>query len=72
MAGKFTKWPENLPNGRKIVHPESSIERISKICPNWDFWFENKPSGNPALSQYNVGSTYVGRNSIKMDVTMKR
>jgi hypothetical protein len=20
----------------------------SKIYPNWDFWFENKPSGNPA------------------------
>jgi hypothetical protein len=22
--------------------------RTSKIYPNWDFWFENKPSGNPA------------------------
>jgi hypothetical protein len=21
--------------------------RPSKIYPNWDFWFENKPSGNP-------------------------
>jgi hypothetical protein len=21
----------------------------SKIYPNWDFWFENKPSGNPGL-----------------------
>jgi hypothetical protein len=20
------------------------------IYPNWDFWFENKPSGNPATS----------------------
>jgi hypothetical protein len=20
----------------------------SKIYPNWDFWFENEPSGNPA------------------------
>jgi hypothetical protein len=20
----------------------------SKIYPTWDFWFENKPSGNPA------------------------
>jgi hypothetical protein len=22
--------------------------RPSKIYPNWDFWFETKPSGNPA------------------------
>jgi hypothetical protein len=22
-------------------------ERPSKIYPNWDFWLENKPSGNP-------------------------
>jgi hypothetical protein len=21
--------------------------RHTKIYPNWDFWFENKPSGNP-------------------------
>jgi hypothetical protein len=25
--------------------------RTSKICPNWDFWFENKPSGNPAVGR---------------------
>jgi hypothetical protein len=24
------------------------IARPSKIYPNWDFWFENIPSGNPA------------------------
>jgi hypothetical protein len=23
--------------------------RPSKIYPNWYFWFENKPSGNPVL-----------------------
>jgi hypothetical protein len=22
-----------------------------KIYPNWDFWFENKPSGNPDEQQ---------------------
>jgi hypothetical protein len=27
----------------------SSIARTSKIYPNWDVWFENIPSGNPAL-----------------------
>jgi hypothetical protein len=29
--------------------PTFSIPSHSKIYPNWDFWFENKPSGNPAL-----------------------
>jgi hypothetical protein len=24
-----------------------SIPRPSKMYPNWDFWSENKPSGNP-------------------------
>jgi hypothetical protein len=23
------------------------VARHSKIYPNWDFWFENIPSGNP-------------------------
>jgi hypothetical protein len=26
-----------------------SLERHSKFDPTWDFWFENKPSGNPAV-----------------------
>jgi hypothetical protein len=26
--------------------PLFSIARHSKIYPNWDFWFENKASGN--------------------------
>jgi hypothetical protein len=27
--------------------PTTSISRSSKIYPNWYFWLENKPSGNP-------------------------
>jgi hypothetical protein len=27
--------------------PTSSIARPFKIYPNWDFLFENMPSGNP-------------------------
>jgi hypothetical protein len=49
------KWPQNIPNSRKIdqmaiciIHiTTSSIARPSKIYPNRDFWFENVPSGNP-------------------------
>jgi hypothetical protein len=29
--------------------PIFSISRPFKNYPNLDFWFENKPSGNPAL-----------------------
>jgi hypothetical protein len=34
--------------------PTSSIARPYKIYPNLDFWFENKPSGNPG--QHNTRS----------------
>jgi hypothetical protein len=55
MAAKYTKWPQNIPiSGKKtighIIHiPTSFIARPSQIYPNRDFWFENMPSGNPAL-----------------------
>jgi hypothetical protein len=39
MAIKYTKWPYNIPT--------SSIARLFKIYPNWDFGFENIPSGKP-------------------------
>jgi hypothetical protein len=39
MFIKYSKWPYNI--------PASSIAGSSKIYPNLDFWFENKPSGNP-------------------------
>jgi hypothetical protein len=45
---KNAKWPQIIPNGRKIYIPISSVERPSKIYPNLDFLFENIPSGNPA------------------------
>jgi uncharacterized protein affecting Mg2+/Co2+ transport len=40
--------------------PRFFIARPSKIYSNWDFWFENKPSGNPdqeknpTIVSYNV------------------
>jgi hypothetical protein len=39
---KWTKCPWNIPS--------SSIATPSKIYPNIDFWFENKPSGNPGAN----------------------
>jgi hypothetical protein len=41
------KWPKNRPNGLIHNRPTSSIARPSKIYPNYDFWFENIPSGSP-------------------------
>jgi hypothetical protein len=50
--GKYTKLPQNIPNDRKIDQMVIKYTKIfhsktSKIHPNGDFWFENKPSGNP-------------------------
>jgi hypothetical protein len=39
MAEKYSKWSKNI----TTVY----ISRPSKIHPNLDFCFENKPSGNP-------------------------
>jgi hypothetical protein len=50
MATKYTERQQHIPNGNKIGIPNvpaSSIARPSKIYPNWDFWVENIPSGNP-------------------------
>jgi hypothetical protein len=45
----YTKWPQNFPNDHKICIPTFSIVGLTKTYPNWYFWFENIPSGNPAL-----------------------
>jgi hypothetical protein len=39
MTEKYSKWLWNIPT--------FSIPRPSEFYPIWDFWFENKPSGNP-------------------------
>jgi hypothetical protein len=51
-----------MPNGRKIFQmvinmTTFSSPRSSKFCPNWDFWFENKPSGNPEAQPTPLGCT---------------
>jgi hypothetical protein len=55
MIIKHIKGQPNIPNGHNIYIPTkwswnlptSFITKPSKIYPNWDFWFENMPSGNP-------------------------
>jgi hypothetical protein len=47
-----TKWSLNIPNVHKIFQMAVKYINIFQsedldFFPNWDFWFENKPSGNP-------------------------
>jgi DNA-directed RNA polymerase subunit M/transcription elongation factor TFIIS len=51
---KFTKRPQNKPT--------SSTARTSKIYPNWDFWSENKPSGNPDCVTQSQSADLVAEN----------
>jgi aspartate/tyrosine/aromatic aminotransferase len=56
---KCTKWIQNVPNSHKISQISIKFSKWSWNTyinifqskalqnPNWDFWFKNKPSGNP-------------------------
>jgi hypothetical protein len=58
-GGKYTKLPLNyhiaIPRMYQMAviyskwHTNLSIPKPCKMYPNWDFWFENIPSGNPAV-----------------------
>jgi hypothetical protein len=50
-AVNYTKCPWNI--------TAFSIPRPYKFYQNWDFWFENKPSGNPGWKRKK--STVAGR-----------
>jgi cytidylate kinase len=51
ITTNYTKYPQSTTKDRKsvykIIQPLSA--RPSKIYPNLDFWFENKPSANLML-----------------------
>jgi hypothetical protein len=64
---KYTKLTRTIPNVHKNITKDlkmdqvsSSIARPSKIDPNLDFWFENKPSGNPGI----VSNYFVTRRTL--------
>jgi hypothetical protein len=49
---KIYQMDANNQNGRKCLEwllkmPTFSIPKPFKICLNWIFWYENRPSGNP-------------------------
>jgi hypothetical protein len=50
MDANYTKQPQIVPNDRKIFQ-----HCPFQGSPNCDFWFENKPSGNPCCqSLYSI------------------
>jgi hypothetical protein len=51
MSKNLTKDSEMDQVSIKYI-PTSFIARPSKIYPTLDFWFENKPSGNPASQSH--------------------
>jgi hypothetical protein len=50
MAIKYFQLLKNGPNGHKI-YQDFSLKVPQKFTQIWDFWFENKPSGNPDPKQ---------------------
>jgi hypothetical protein len=54
-GGKYTKFPLNNQMAVKytylmtIGYTNFFNSKRFKIYPNWNFWFENRPSGNPGL-----------------------
>jgi hypothetical protein len=62
MPEKYSEWSYNITT--------SSIPRPSKLYPNWDFWFENKPSGNPGEKARftRVGKKNLLKEYLAMDV----
>jgi hypothetical protein len=50
-AINYTKWPKNIPNGHKEFQ-HLLFKGPPKFTQIWNFWFENKPSGNPVLHTF--------------------
>jgi hypothetical protein len=59
MGKKYTKRPLKMPNINNVPIPKFSTPRPSKIFQNWDFWYENIPSGNPGKVFYVCCSTSI-------------
>jgi hypothetical protein len=51
LATKYTKRPQNVPNGHRIYQMAKHLrlQDPPKFSQIWDFWSENMPSGNRAF-----------------------
>jgi hypothetical protein len=50
MVFKYPKSSYDIPSGHKI-YKRFPIWGPPKFTQNWDFWVENKPSGNPVFDE---------------------
>jgi hypothetical protein len=56
MSVKYRKWPWYIPTISNL--------RPSKIYPNWYFWSENKPSGDPDYQPRILNSIIMQRSAV--------
>jgi hypothetical protein len=56
MAIKYSKWSK--------IYQHLPFKGPPKLSQIWDFWFENKPSGNPGTSWLEATRKLVKRESI--------
>jgi hypothetical protein len=48
MNLKYTEWPNNMPNVRKI-YQHTPFQRLQQYTQIWYFWYANITPGNPGL-----------------------
>jgi hypothetical protein len=51
MTVKYIKWHSNIPKGHKMYQHFPFQGPPKYVYPNWDFLYENKPSGNPVCGR---------------------
>jgi hypothetical protein len=64
MTTNYSKWSWNIPT--------SSIHRPSKVHPNWDIWYERRPSGKPdTMGKYWVQDSAQWLNVEQLNVELR-
>jgi hypothetical protein len=63
MAVKYPQWSQ--------IVTTFFISRSHKIYPNWDFWYENIPSGNPCFATMTHGATFLSIFKVPLQSPLK-
>jgi F0F1-type ATP synthase gamma subunit len=73
ITTKYTKWPSNILNVRKIYQMSIKCNSIFhcqtlKKIPYWYFWFKNVPSGKPGVKSLAKAACPVQTNPIQTEL----